>query len=135
VSGIAIAPREILEALLADRLTDDDEDVVLVRVETRGRTDRGLVAHTFELIDHFDPATGHTAMMRTTGYPAAIVAGMLGRGEVGLAGAVPQEVAVPGEPFLEALRARGFAITERQEVREDGEKPRTGGSRGTGEKR
>ncbi len=68
--------------------------------------------HVFELIDHADPETGHTAMMRTTGYPAAIVAGMLGRGEIGRPGAMPQELAVPGEPFLQALRARGLRVTE-----------------------
>jgi lysine 6-dehydrogenase len=116
MSGVAVAPREFLEALLADRLVDDDEDVVLVRVESGGPHDGGWLTHLFELIDRSDPATGHTAMMRTTGYPAAIVAGMLGRGEIRETGAVPQELAVPGEAFLEALRSRGFAITERQEV-------------------
>jgi len=114
--GVAVAPRDVLEALLADRLVDPDGDVVLVRVEASGPHERRQVRHVFELVDRGDPETGHTAMMRTTGYPAAIVAGMLARGEIRRPGAVPQELAVPGEPFLAALKARGFAITEREET-------------------
>jgi lysine 6-dehydrogenase len=55
-------------------------------------------------------------MMRTTGYPAAIIAGMLGRGEITERGAVVQELAVPGEAFLAELRARGLAVVEREEA-------------------
>ena len=110
--GLAVSPRELLETVLTERLQDADDDVVLVRVEAGGRHEGKWVRHVFELIDHADPETEHTAMMRTTGYPAAIVAGMLGRGEIGRPGAVPQELAVPGEPFLKALRARGLRVTE-----------------------
>jgi len=74
------------------------------------------VRHVFELIDHANPETRHTAMMRTTGYPAAIIAGMLGRGEITERGAVVQELAVPGEAFLAELRARGLAVVEREEA-------------------
>ncbi len=113
---VAVAPREVLEALLAEHLVDPDGDVVLLRVTASGPRDGRTMRQIFELIDHADPATGHTAMMRTTGYPAAIVAGMLGRGEITRRGAVPQELAVPGEAFLAALRARGFQIVEREET-------------------
>ncbi len=112
---LAVAPREVLEALLAERLVDPDEDVVLVRIEAGGPDGGRMLKHVFELIDHAHKETGHTAMMRTTGYPAAIIAEMLGRGEIAGRGAVPQELAVPGEPFLAALRARGLAIEEREE--------------------
>lgn len=114
--GVAVAPREVLEALLAEHLVDPDDDVVLLRVVASGNRDGQMHRHVFELIDHADPATGHTAMMRTTGYPAAIVAGMLGRGDIKVRGAVPQEVGVPGEAFLAALKERGFRIAEREEV-------------------
>jgi len=114
--GLAVPPRELLEALLTERLTDHDEDVVLVRIEAGGRHGREWVRHIFELVDHANPETHHTAMMRTTGYPAAIIAGMLGRGEITEHGAVVQELAVPGEKFLGELRARGLEVTEREEA-------------------
>jgi lysine 6-dehydrogenase len=114
--GLAVSPRELLEALLTERLTDPDDDVVLVRVEAGGRQGGRWVRHVFELIDHANPETRHTAMMRTTGYPAAIIAGMLGRGEITERGAVVQELAVPGEAFLAELRARGLAVVEREEA-------------------
>ncbi len=114
--GLAVSPREVLEAVLADRLQDPGEDVVLMRIEAAGRSGGRLLRHVFEMVDHAHAGTGHTAMMRTTGYPAAIVAEMLGRGDIAVRGAVPQEEAVPGELFLAALKARGFAIIEREEV-------------------
>jgi saccharopine dehydrogenase-like NADP-dependent oxidoreductase len=101
--------------VLAERLVDPDDDVVLVRIEAGGPDGKGWLRHVFELIDHAHAETGHTAMMRTTGFPAAIVAEMLGRGQIAGRGAVPQELAVPGELFLAALKARGFAIEEREE--------------------
>ncbi len=114
--GLGVTPREVLEAVLAEHLVDPDEDVVLMRVEVGGPSGGRWVRQVFEMIDHADADTGHTAMMRTTGYPAAIVAHLLGRGEITAHGAVPQELAVPGELFLAALRARGFAISEREEI-------------------
>jgi lysine 6-dehydrogenase len=115
--GVAVAPREVLEALLAEHLVDPDGDVVLMRVAASGAENGRTVHRVFELVDHADPVTGHTAMMRSTGYPAAIVAGMLGRGEITRRGAVPQELAVPGEAFLTALRQRGFRIEEHDELK------------------
>jgi lysine 6-dehydrogenase len=128
--GLAVPPRELLEAVLTERLTDPDEDVVLVRVEAGGRHGGQWVRHIFELVDHAHPDTHHTAMMRTTGYPAAIIAGMLGRGEIADHGAVVQELAVPGEKFLGELRARGLEVTEREEAGPWAR--RRGGGRGAG---
>lgn len=53
-----------------------------------------------ELIDYFDRATGFTAMERCTGWSAAVVAGMMVRGQTPPApGGV--EVMVPGRPYVE----------------------------------
>jgi lysine 6-dehydrogenase len=67
------------------------------------------------MLDRFDPRTGMTAMMRTTGFPAAIVALMLARREID-PGARPVEVAVPSGPFLEeaALRGLRFSWAEKE---------------------
>ncbi len=54
----------------------------------------GQPAAQVDLVDRFDEATGFTAMERTTGWHAAIVAAMLARGEIA-PGATPLEIAVP----------------------------------------
>jgi saccharopine dehydrogenase-like NADP-dependent oxidoreductase len=53
-----------------------------------------------------------TAMMRTTGFPASIVAQMAadGRGRI-KPGAYPVEIGVPAEPFIDEARKRGFNLT------------------------
>jgi lysine 6-dehydrogenase len=66
------------------------------------------------LFDYYDDATGFTAMERTTGWHAAIVAILMARGEVAR-GAVPVERAVTGARMLDECRARGMRI----EIRRD----------------
>ena len=53
-----------------------------------------------------------TAMMRTTGWPASIVAQMAsdGRGRI-KPGAYPVEIGVPPEGFIDEARKRGLNIT------------------------
>lgn len=66
---------------------------------------------TLDLMDFHDAATGFTAMERTTGFPAAMVVAMMARGQTPR-GAVPLELAVPAQPTVEALGARGIRLTE-----------------------
>jgi saccharopine dehydrogenase-like NADP-dependent oxidoreductase len=49
-------------------------------------------------------------MMRTTGFPAAIVALMLARGQVALRGVFTCEHGINGPAFIEELRARGVDL-------------------------
>ncbi len=65
-----------------------------------------------DIMDRFDPATGMSAMMRTTAFPASIIAQMMARGETSGRGALPQELCVPPAPFVAALRARGIELQE-----------------------
>ena len=50
-------------------------------------------------------------MMRTTGFPAAIVANMLASGVINVPGAYPVEIGVPAEAFLRRQK-RGFKLTD-----------------------
>ncbi|TLZ50641.1 MAG: hypothetical protein E6K18_06900, partial [Methanobacteriota archaeon] len=65
-----------------------------------------------ELFDRYDEATGFTAMERTTGWHAAIVAGMIARGQIP-PGAHPVETGVPPERFVAEARKRGLSIVSR----------------------
>jgi len=113
VNGEKIRPRDLLVKLLTERLTDDDRDVVLLRVSVTGEKQGQERQIVYEVIDYFDPATGMTAMMRTTAFPASIIAQMLGRGEITTRGAVPQEACLPAERFVEELAKRGIEIREK----------------------
>lgn len=111
-----VTPRTFTEHLLERALSDDeDTDVVLLRVVVEGDRDGVPASITFEIIDHHDPVTGHSAMARTTAYSAAAVAYMLAAGAITRRGVMPGELALPLEAYLAAVRARGITIVERTE--------------------
>jgi lysine 6-dehydrogenase len=66
----------------------------------------------YDIIDNFDEQTGLSAMMRTTAFPASIIAQMMARGEITQKGAIPQERCIPPDAFVAALAARNIRINE-----------------------
>jgi lysine 6-dehydrogenase len=110
--GTRVVPRVVTERLLETHLPKDENDVVLVRVTVEGDRERVV----YEIVDRRDPATGHTAMARTTGYPTAVIAWMLGTGRIEKRGVLPGELCVPVDALVEELRARGIAIDTRTEA-------------------
>jgi saccharopine dehydrogenase-like NADP-dependent oxidoreductase len=50
-------------------------------------------------------------MMRTTAFPASIIAQMMARGEVLERGATPQEKAIDPEKFVAELTRRNITVT------------------------
>ena len=114
VDGVPVVPRDVLHAVLDPKIRarPGDPDLVIVRVLARGRKDGGEAEALVELIDRYDPATGFTAMERTTGWDGSIKAILNARG-VTPRGAHPAEVAVPGPLYADELRRRGFSLTER----------------------
>ena len=65
------------------------------------------------MVDSYDPGTGLSAMMRTTAFPASIIAQMLGSARIGEKGVVPQELSVPPGDFFQELEKRGIRVEER----------------------
>jgi len=113
VDGLTITPRRVLSEMLLRRLPADEPDVVLIRVEFQGRLLDGKEgALRYDIIDRFDERKGLSAMMRTTAFPASIIAQMMARGEVTQKGAIPQERCVPPDLFVAALAARDIRINE-----------------------
>ncbi|HEY0385313.1 MAG TPA: saccharopine dehydrogenase C-terminal domain-containing protein [Pyrinomonadaceae bacterium] len=107
-----VSPRRVLGEQLQRRLPADGPDVVLIRVECSGTIEGRRQSLRYDIIDHFDERTGLSAMMRTTAFPASIVAQMMARGETLLKGATPQERAIPPAAFVRALAARNIIINE-----------------------
>ena len=103
-----VTPRRVFGELLVQHLPHDEPDVVLVRVEFAGDGKR-LV---YDIIDYEDPKTKLSAMMRTTAFPASIVALMMARGETTSKGALPQERCIPPEPFMKELDKRNIRVQQ-----------------------
>jgi len=109
VDGASVKPRRVFGELLVKHLPHDEPDVVLVRVEVVGQGKR----LTYDIIDYQDEKTGLSAMMRTTAFPASIVALMMARGQTMQKGALPQERCIPPEPFMAELRKRNINVVEK----------------------
>ncbi|MCS6806134.1 MAG: saccharopine dehydrogenase C-terminal domain-containing protein [Acidobacteriota bacterium] len=113
IDGVRVKPRHVLGQMLLRRLPADEPDLVLVRIEFRGTLAGQARTLRYEIADRFDEATGLSAMMRTTAFPASIVAQMMARGQTTRRGAVPQERCIPPAIFVEELAKRNIQVNER----------------------
>ncbi|MBX3290664.1 MAG: saccharopine dehydrogenase NADP-binding domain-containing protein [Acidobacteria bacterium] len=135
-SSVTITPRKVFASLLEKHLPADGPDYVLVRLEFVGtrrghgetgdeRQETGDYRHdksafrdphsaldrlVYDIIDKQDETTGLSAMMRTTAFPASIIAQMMARGDVLSRGATPQEKAIDPEKFVTELLKRRIRI-------------------------
>jgi len=110
VDGATVAPRKVLAHVMAKALDLPGEDVVLVLCTAEGWRGGQAVRRQVRIIDRHDRDHDISAMMRLTGYPAAIIATMLADGTIAARGALCQEQVVPGEAMIGALRRRGVAV-------------------------
>ncbi|MBU0985499.1 MAG: saccharopine dehydrogenase NADP-binding domain-containing protein [candidate division Zixibacteria bacterium] len=114
VDGIQVEPRSVLKAVLDQNLSFADLDMVLVRVTLEGDLGGVKKRLVYEIVDRQDTRTGLTAMMRTTAFPAAMIAWMAAAGQVEVRGVVPQELAVKPSLFLPQLKKRGIQLVTRE---------------------
>ena len=108
VDDSRVVPRRVFGELLVRNLPHDEPDVVLVRVEVSG----GGKRLRYDIVDRYDPTTGLSAMMRTTAFPASIVALMMARGQTTSKGALPQERCIPPDRFMSELESREIRVRE-----------------------
>jgi len=123
---VEVAPRALLSKVFAEKFAGKGPDVCIMRLEAHesvkapgvrgllGGKLKGRVA-SFTMVDHYDPKSDMSAMMRTTAFPASIVLQMMCTGAVSKHGAVLQERDVPAEAFLEEVARRGIKIEYRME--------------------
>lgn len=116
-----IAPRSMMSKVFEGKFASKGPDVCIMRLEAhesvRSPGVRGLLGGrlkgrvaSFTLVDHYDPKTDMSAMMRTTAIPASIVIQMLASGAIAKRGAVLQERDVRADLFLEEMAKRGIKI-------------------------
>ncbi|HDS08870.1 MAG TPA: hypothetical protein ENN73_01470 [Firmicutes bacterium] len=83
---------------------NEPEDLIVLKVTGTGLKNQKHLTKTIELIDYFDKKTRLTAMMRMTGFPAAAVAVLLARGEIGKTGVLHQEKDIPYMKVIKSLK-------------------------------
>ncbi len=108
-----VVPRQVFHALIEPqiRAPEDIEDVVVAHVIVKGRKGGKPATALVDLRAVRDPELGFSAMERTTGWHAAIVAHLMASGRIA-PGARPVEQAVDNALMVEELRRRGFQLTE-----------------------
>lgn len=112
IDAVKVKPRRVLGELLQRNLPADEPDYVLIRLEFVGVKDGERKRLRFDIVDKFDEATNLSAMMRTTAFPASIIAQMAACGDVEMRGATPQEKAIDAEKFVAELARRAIVIKE-----------------------
>lgn len=112
IDGRFHKPRRFFGELLQKHLPADEPDYVLIRLEFVGTKDGETKSLRYNIVDKFDTETGLSAMMRTTAFPASIIAQMMAKGEVATRGATPQEKVIDSEKFVAELARRNIVINE-----------------------
>jgi lysine 6-dehydrogenase len=117
IEGRSITPFEVFSRIIYPKvcLIEGEKDVTVLRVVVKGFKNGLRTAYTFTLVDFYDVNRDITSMARTTSFPAAIVARMLGCNSIPRKGLVfPAEV-LRGEllrDFLDELSNKGVIISE-----------------------
>ncbi len=114
VDGTPVRPRDVFIAAVTPHLRNPaGDDLVAMRVVVKGSRDDEAKTVTYEMVDLFDPETGVTAMMRTTGYSLAATAHLQARGVIEPGVHTPSEC-VPVDAYVSTLADCGIRI-ERSE--------------------
>ena len=101
-----ISPRELTSHLFLEKLSGEEPDVTIMRIEAHAN--KRVLSYT--MIDEYDRRTGLTSMMRTTAWPASIVLQMMTSGAIAKHGGIRQELDVPSDFFLRQMSQRGIKI-------------------------
>jgi lysine 6-dehydrogenase len=116
VDGKAVVPRALFHKVAEPRLkSGDDKDVVVLRVSVAGDTEEIVL----DLVDYYDESAGFTAMQRTTGFGAAIVAIMMGTGQLS-SGCIRLEQEIDPVTYVAEMRKRDFVLSEHHQEPTDG---------------
>lgn len=117
IGNVRLSPRKLTVNLLEKKLQRPEvRDILALMVEVNG-VSKGLEKrYVYRLLDRYDGRRGVTAMARTTGYPASILAQLIARGDVEGKGVLPLEkLGVDQKTFnrvLSELEKRQIKVVE-----------------------
>lgn len=112
--------RDFTQRLLFDawKLAPGEEEFTYLKISVTGCRGSTARRYTAEVFDRTDLVAGATSMARTTGFPCAIVARLLARGEYRAPGVRPLELlagnAAASEKLVAGLRGRGIVWKEEE---------------------
>ncbi len=111
INGNSLVPRELLNALLAPKITPEPPvyDVCLIRTQAIGRLNGSHSSCTLDFLETYDIKTGFTAMEQITGWHASIIAIIAAQDKLPK-GAVPVELALRGKMFDREITRRGWEL-------------------------
>jgi lysine 6-dehydrogenase len=112
VDNLKVKPRRVFGELLYKHLPCNGKDLVFIRLEFNGTMNGEQKILRYDIIVKFDEETNLSAMMRTTAFPASIIAQMMADGETAYRGATPQEKVIPTQKFVNELAKRKILIKE-----------------------
>jgi lysine 6-dehydrogenase len=115
--GVEIAPREFLLSLITPKLQarEGETDVCVMYNTVTGIKGGKKTRIDYYMWDEADTERGHSSMARVTGFPCAITAKFIARGEIKENGIVPPEDCIEGElyeEFMAELEKRDINILE-----------------------
>jgi lysine 6-dehydrogenase len=112
-----VSPKYVTARLFERTLwMPDVGDLLAMRIEVSGKLGGEDNTYEYRLVDHFNHETGVSAMARTTGYTAAIVAAMMAKGKIAGKGVLTPESLARDPEFTESVIAelgkRGVKVEE-----------------------
>lgn len=115
INSIKTTGIDICASILAPKITlkEGEKELTYLETEVKGYEGRTLKEHRYKLLDYYDEKEGITSMGRTTGFPAAIAARMIAKGQVELTGVIPPEKIFIEEKFehlMKELSKRGISL-------------------------
>ena len=124
--GMKIAPRDFLSSVMSPKLTplEADTDICIMWNTVTGIKNGQKMRIDYYMWEEADIMNGISAMGRVTGFPAAIGARLVGKGEIKKRGIVACEDAIEGEiyqKFMEELVKRNITILEVPETSQEQE--------------
>jgi len=115
--SMKIAPRDFLLSVIGPKLkaADGDADVCVMWNTVTGTKNGHKMRIDYYMWEEADTENGISAMGRVTGFPAAIAAKLIGRGEIEKRGIVAPEDAIEGrvyQHFMEELTEKNITVLE-----------------------
>ncbi len=118
IDGVKIRPIDLTSRLLFPiwEFSPDEMDMTVLKVIVEGIKAGQGMRYTYDLIDHYDAATGTSSMARTTGYTATMAVRLVAKGIYSRKGlSAPEQIGRHPECvefLLNGLKDRGVVYKE-----------------------